>query len=263
VFGTETGVLRVSYRRQTQLTYAHGVGRVRTESDPTFMTSIQLIGAALGLDQPQWYRPRALLALAEALLRAGRGGCLLVSRRPREEIRRGRIRVTFPTAEPLTTLADADLEAQVAAPPTSPHAALFEKFAARDRKADIRRSAQLGAVDGAILLDEHLRIAGFGAMIDVRGMRNGGRVYVLDKAGAVPELADAPDSLAGISARAEAPLADLGGQRHQSAIRWCSSSRAALLAIVCSQDGPTALVTPGNAGDAVVVPNLETSPDGW
>ena len=144
----------------------------------------------------------------------------------------------------------------------SPHASLFKPFGERGRQIDIRRSARLAAVDGAILLDHHLRIAGFGAMIDVRGMRNGGRVHLLDLSGRVPDLPPVP-ALKGISTTSVMSLADLGGQRHQSAVRWCSSSRTALLAIVCSHDGPTALVTPAEDGDVVVVPNLETSPDSW
>ena len=70
IFGTDTGQLRVTYFRQIQMTYAHGVGNVRREEDPSFLTSIQLIGAAMGLVRPQWYRPRALFGLADALIRA-------------------------------------------------------------------------------------------------------------------------------------------------------------------------------------------------
>jgi hypothetical protein len=86
VFAADTGQLRVTYFRQIQMMYAHGVGRVRTEEDPSFLTSIQLIAAAMGLVRQEWYRPRALLGLADALIRAGHGGAILVSRRPREEV---------------------------------------------------------------------------------------------------------------------------------------------------------------------------------
>ena len=80
----------------------------------------------------------------------------------------------------------------------------------------------------------------------------------------MPHLAEAPADLSRVSARHEVRVEELGGQRHQSAIRWCSTSRAALLAIVCSQDGGASIVAPvGPDGDVGVVMNVETSPDNW
>jgi hypothetical protein len=264
VFGSGTGVLRVTYLRQTQMTYADGIGRVRAERDPSFLTSIQLIAAAMGLVTPQWYRPRALLGLADELIRAGHGGAILVSRRPRDDVAGGRISVTFPSLGPLTTLVEPALEAQEANPAGSPDDELFQHFKSAERQNDIRRTARLGAVDGAVLVDPHLRIMGFGAMIDVQGMRNGGHAYAVDLPAAMDHLSEAPADLSRVEARHELRIEDVGGQRHQSAIRWCSTSPTALLAIVCSQDGVASIVAPvGSDGDVGVVLNIETSPDNW
>ena len=264
IFGTDPGQLRVTYFRQIQMTYAFGIGRVRSEEDPSFLTSIQLIAAAMGLVGQQWYRPRALLGLADALIRYGNGGAILVSKRPREEVRRGRINLTYPSLGPLTTLEEPVLEAEEAEPAPSPDAALFDHFKSVERRNDIRRTARLGAVDGAVLCDPHLRIHGFGAMIDVRGMRPGARAYRVDLPAAMPHLSETPSDLSRISARHEVAIDDVGGQRHQSAVRWCSRSRAALMALVCSQDSPTSLIAPTGAdGDVGVVMNIETSPDNW
>ena len=263
IFGTDTGQLRVTYFRQIQMMYAHGVGRVRSEQDPNFLTSIQLIAAAMGLVRQQWYRPRALLGLADALIQAGHGGAILVSKRPREEVRHKRINLTYPSHGPLTTLEEPVLEAEEAAAP-SPDAALFDHFKSVERRNDIRRTAKLGAVDGAVLCDPHLRIHGFGAMIDVGGMRSGARAYRVDLPGAMPHLSETPSDLSRISARRAIPIEEVGGQRHQSAVRWCSISPAAQLALVCSQDSAASLIAPtGSDGDVGVVMTIETSPDNW
>jgi hypothetical protein len=264
VFGSDTGFLRVAYLHQTQMTYGNGVGWVRGERDPSFVTSIRLIAAAMGLVKPQWYRPRALLGLADELIRAGHGGAILVSRRPRDDIRSGRISLTYPSDGPLTTLEEPVLEAQEADPAGSPDDGLFQHFRSAQRQNDIRRTARLGAVDGAVLVDPHLRIIGFGAMIDVEGMRNGGRAFEVDLAGAIDHLSEAPADLSRVSARREVPVEGAGGQRHQSALRWCSTSPAAQLALVCSQDGEASMVAPiGPDGDVGLVRNIETSPDNW
>jgi hypothetical protein len=264
VFGPDTGVLRVTYLRQTQMTYAHGIGRVRAERDPSFLTSIQLIAAAMGLVTPRWYRPRALLGLADELIRAGHGGAILVSRRPREEVAGGRITVTYPGLGRLTTLEEPVLESQEAHPAGSPDDDLFQHFKSAERQNDIRRTARLGAVDGAVLVDPHLRIMGFGAMIDVKGMRNSGHAYAVDLPGAMDHLSEAPADLSRVDSRHKRRIEDVGGQRHQSAIRWCSTSPSAMLALVCSQDGVASLVAPiGSDGDVGIVLNIETSPDNW
>jgi hypothetical protein len=264
VFAADTGQLRVTYFRQIQMMYAHGVGRVRAEQDPSFLTSIQLIAAAMGLVLPQWYRPRALLGLADALIRGGHGGAILVSQHPKEEVRRGRINLTYPSLGPLTTLEEPVLEAEEAEPAPSPDAALFEHFKSVERQRDIRRTARLAAVDGAVLCDPHLRITGFGAMIDVRGMRSEAHAYRVDLPAAVPQLSGTPSDLSQISARHEVSIEEIGGQRHQSAVRWCSTSRSAKLALVCSQDSAASLIAPtGSDGDVGVVMNIETSPDNW
>ena len=264
VYGSDTGVIRVTYLRQTQMTHARGIGRVRAGRDPSFLTSIQLIAAAMGLVGAQWYRPRALLGLADELIRAGHGGAILVSRRPRQEVLRGRITVTYPSLGPLTTLEEPVLEAQEANPAGSPDDELFQHFKSVDRQSDIRRTARLGAVDGALLVDHHLRIIGFGAMIDVQGMRGPGRAYAVDLPATMDLLRRTPVDLASVSAKRDLTIDDLVGQRHRSAIRWCSASEAASLALVCSQDGVASLVAPiGRDGDVGVVMNIETSPDNW
>jgi hypothetical protein len=263
IFGTDTGQLRVTYFRQIQMIYAHGVGSVRTENDPSFLTSIQLIAAAMGLVRPQWYRPRALLGLADTLIRAGHGGAILVSTRPRDEVDRGQISLTYPSLGPLRTLEEPVLEAQEAAAP-SPDAALFQHFKSVERQNDIRRTARLAAVDGAVLCDPHLRVSGFGAMIDVQGMPAGASVYRVDLPAAMPHLSETPADLSRISARHAIPIEEVGGQRHQSAVRWCATSPFARLALVCSQDSAASLIAPtGNDGDVGVVMNIETSPDNW
>ena len=264
IFGSDTGQLRVTYLGQTQMVHAHGRGRVRGEDDPSFITSIQLIAAAMGLVTPQWYRPRALLGLADALIQAGLGGAILVSKRPAEEVRRRRIALTYPSFGPLRTLEEPVLEAQEAAPAASPDSELLAHFKSVERQRDIYRSARLGAVDGAVLVDPHLRITGFGAMIDVQGMRASGRAFVVDLPAAMPHLSEAPANLSRVSARIEVPLEQVGGQRHQSAVRWCSTSNAALLGLVCSQDGAASLIAPvGRDGDVGIVNNVETSPENW
>jgi hypothetical protein len=263
IFGTDTGQLRVTYFRQIQMIYAQGIGRVRAEHDPSYLTSIQLIAAAMGLVRPQWYRPRALLGLADALIREGHGGAILVSKQPREEVRRGHISLTYPSFGPLRTLEEPVLEAQEAAAP-SPDAALFEHFKSVERQNDIRRTARLAAVDGAVLCDPHLRIIGFGAMIDIQGMAPGAGIYRVDLPAAMPHLSETPADLSRISARHAIPIEEVGGQRHQSAVRWCSTSPAAKLALVCSQDSAASLIAPtGTDGDVGVVMNIETSPDNW
>jgi hypothetical protein len=264
IFGSNTGQLRVTYLGQTQMVHAHGRGRVRREEDPSFITSMQLIAAAMGLVTPQWYRPRALLGLADALIQAGHGGAILVSKRPAEEVRRHRIGLTYPSFGPLRTLEEPVLEAQEAAPAASPDSELLAHFKSVERQGDIYRSARLGAVDGAVLVDPHLRIMGFGAMIDVKGMRGSGRAFVVDLPAAMPHLSQAPANLSRVSARIEVPVEQVGGQRHQSAVRWCSTSNAALLALVCSQDGAASLIAPvGRDGDVGIVNNVETSPENW
>ena len=101
-------------------------------------------------------------------------------------------------------------------------------------------------------------------MIDVRGMRSGAQAYRVDLPAAMPHLSETPSDLSRISARHEVAIEEVGGQRHQSAVRWCSKSRAALMALVCSQDSPASLIAPtGAAGDVGVVMNIETSPDNW
>jgi sensor domain DACNV-containing protein len=265
VFGSDTGVIRVTYLRQTQMTHAHGIGHVRAGRDPSFLTSIQLIAAAMGLVRPQWYRPRALLGLADELIRAGHGGAILVSRRPRDEVVQGRITVTYPSLGPLTTLEEPVLEAQEANPAGSPDDELFQHFKSVERQSDIRRTARLGAVDGALLVDHHLRIIGFGAMIDVQGMRGPGQAYAVDLPAAMDLLRRrTPFDLARVSTKRTLTVDDLVGQRHRSAIRWASASETASLALVCSQDGIASLVAPiGRDGDVGVVMNIETSPDNW
>lgn len=264
IFGLDTGQLRVSYLGQTQMVHAHGRSRVRSEDDPSFITSIQLIAAAMGLVTPQWYRPRALLGLVDALIEAGHGGAILVSRRPAEEVRRRRIALTYPSDGPLRTLEEPTLEATESAPAASPDSELLTHFKSAERQRDIYRSARLGAVDGAVLVDPHLRIMGFGAMIDVKGMRGAGRAFIVDLPAAMPHLSDSPSDLSRVSARTEVAVDQVGGQRHQSAIRWCSTSRAALLALVCSQDGTASLIAPiGPDGDVGIVHNIETSPENW
>jgi hypothetical protein len=264
IFGPDTGHLRVTYLRQTQMVYAEGRGRVRREQDPSFITSIQLIAAAMGLVTPQWYRPRALLGLADGLIQAGHGGAILVSKRPAEEVRRRRIGLTYPSLGPLRTLEEPGLEAEEAAPAASPDSDLLGQFKSVERQRDIHRSARLGAVDGAVLVDPHLRIMGFGAMIDVKGMSRSGRAYMVDLPAAMPHLSEAPADLSRVSARVEVPVDQVGGQRHQSAIRWCSTSNAALLALVCSQDAAASLIAPiGRDGDVGIVNNIETSPENW
>jgi hypothetical protein len=264
IFGLDTGQLRVSYLGQTQMVHAHGRSRVRSEDDPSFITSIQLIAAAMGLVTPQWYRPRALLGLVDALIEAGHGGAILVSRRPAEEVRRRRIALTYPSDGPLRTLEEPTLEATESAPAASPDSDLLAHFKSGERQRDIYRSARLGAVDGAVLVDPHLRIMGFGAMIDVKGMRGAGRAFIVDLPAAMPHLSDSPADLSRVSGRTEVAVDQVGGQRHQSAIRWCSTSRAALLALVCSQDGTASLIAPiGPDGDVGIVHNIETSPENW
>jgi hypothetical protein len=264
IFGSDTGQIRATYFGQTQMVHAHGRGRVRREDDPSFITSIQVIAAAMGLVTPQWYRPRALLGLANALIQAGHGGAILVSRRPAEEVQSDRIGLTYPCFGPLRTLEEPVLEAQEAAPAASPDSELLAHFKSVERQRDIYRSARLGSVDGAVLVDPHLRITGFGAMIDVKGMRGSGRAFVVDLPAAMPHLSEAPGNLSRVSARAEVALEQVGGQRHQSAVRWCSTSRAALLALVCSQDGTASLIAPiGPDGDVGIVNNIETSPENW
>jgi hypothetical protein len=264
LFGFDTGQLRVSYLRQTQMLHAHGRTRVRREEDPSFITSMQLIAAAMGLVTPQWYRPRALLGLADALILVGHGGAILVSKRPAEEVRRRRIGLTYPSLGPLRTLEEPVLEAEEAAPAASPDSELLAHFKSVERQRDIYRSARLGSVDGAVLVDPHLRIMGFGAMIDVKGMRGSGRAFVVDLPSEMPHLSEGPANLSRVSARTEVAVEHVGGQRHQSAVRWCSTSRAALLALVCSQDGAASLIAPiGRDGDVGIVNNIETSPENW
>jgi hypothetical protein len=264
IFGSYTGRLRVRYLGQTQMVHAQGRGLVRREADPNFTTSTQLIAAAMGLVTPQSYRPRALLGLADALIEAAHGGAILVSKRPGEEVRRQRVGLTYPTLEPLRTLEEPVLEAQEAAPAALPDSELLAHLKAVERQRDIYRSARLGAVDGAVLVDPHLRITGFGAMIDVKGMRGAGRAFVVDLSATMQHLSEAPVDLSRVSARTEVPVEQAGGQRHQSAIRWCSTSRAALLALVCSQDGAASLIAPiGRDGDVGIVNNIETSPENW
>ena len=101
-------------------------------------------------------------------------------------------------------------------------------------------------------------------MIDVQGMRASGRAFVVDLPAAMPHLSEAPANLSRVSARIEVPLEEVGGQRHQSAVRWCSISNAALLGLVCSQDGAASLIAPvGRDGDVGIVNNVETSPENW
>jgi hypothetical protein len=174
IFGAYTGQLRVRYLGQTQMVHAQGRGLVRREADPNFTTSTHLVAAAMGLVTPQSYRPRALLGLADALVEAAHGGAILVSRRPAEEVRRHRIGLTYPSLGPLRTLDEPVLEAQGAAPAAAPDSELLAHFKSLERQRDIYRSARLGAVDGAVLVDPRLRITGFGAMIDVKGHERSG-----------------------------------------------------------------------------------------
>jgi hypothetical protein len=264
LFGLDAGQLRVSYLGQTQMAHARGIGRVRREEDPSFITSIQLIAAAMGLVTPQWYRPRALLGLAHALIEAGHGGAILVSKNPRDEVRSDRIALTYPSLGPVRTLEEPVLESQEAAPAASPDSELLAHFKSVERQRDIYRTARLGAVDGGVLVDPHLRIMGFGAMIDAKGMRGAGRAFVVDLPAAMPHLSEAPADLSRVSERTEVAVDAVGGQRHQSAIRWCSASQDALLALVCSQDGVASLIAPiGPDGDVGIVHNIETSPENW
>ena len=200
IFGLDTGQLRVTYHGQPQMVHTHGRGRVRREHDPSFITSIQLIAAAMGLVTPQWYRPRALLGLADALIQTGHGGAILVSKRPAEEIRRNRIGLTYPSFGPLRTLEEPVLEAEEAAPAASPDSEVLAHFKSVERQRDIYRSARLGSVDGAVLVDPHLRIMGFGAMIDVKGMKGSGRVFLVDLPSGMPHLSEAPANLSRVSA---------------------------------------------------------------
>jgi DisA bacterial checkpoint controller nucleotide-binding len=81
----------------------------------------------------------------------------------------------------------------------------------------------LAAVDGAVLLDSHLRVLGFGAFIEVADSTK--NVGCISEAGKVEKR----------------PAKDLGGGRHRSAVEFCSRFAPAA-AIVVSEDGRISLI---------------------
>lgn len=99
--------------------------------------------------------------------------------------------------------------------------------------------ARLSAVDGAVLVDEHLNIAGFGAFIDFDpGLDSETKIMQRN---------------ADVSRWTEIELSKVGGARHQSAVRFCKGQSGPALAIIVSQDGTTSIVGKSNAEGIIQV----------
>lgn len=81
----------------------------------------------------------------------------------------------------------------------------------------------LAAVDGAVLIDSHLRVLGFGAFIDVPNS---------------PKEVTCVLSAGGVEKRSSK---ELGGGRHRSAVEFCSRFAPAA-AIVVSEDGRISII---------------------
>ena len=83
--------------------------------------------------------------------------------------------------------------------------------------------ARLTAVDGAVLIDHALGILGAGITIQTPESAMPREIVLEDPRGGVPER--------------RATLSELGGNRHRSAVCFCSQQPGRALALVASQDG--------------------------
>jgi sensor domain DACNV-containing protein len=93
----------------------------------------------------------------------------------------------------------------------------------------------LAAVDGAVLLDSHLRVLGFGAFIDIPDL---------------PREVSFVSSSSNIEKRLSK---ELGGGRHRSAVEFCSRFAPAA-AIVVSEDGRISIIWAAAQDDPYWVP---------
>jgi hypothetical protein len=179
--------------------------------------------------------------LAERLVLAGQGGTLLIAN---TSLARG-VHVPPMTTfrVPDTCLKDAFL---ADAQPQSPSS----KDASR-RRFDLERAhlraldhvARLSNVDGAILMEPDLSVAGFGATIDLTDDRE------------IPPMDLHDLTILGTPPRTTT-VEEFRGHRHKSAVHFCAMQRsgdqgAIALAIVASQDGTLSLF--GLTGDRISV----------
>jgi hypothetical protein len=102
--------------------------------------------------------------------------------------------------------------------------------------------ANLTAIDGALVIQHDLGIIGFGATIQMGSV--GDPIVVLED----PRQ---PGS------EVEVPVSSIGGNRHRSAVVFCTQQRGLALALVASQDGDLSLVGRKDDGRAHVIRPFE------
>jgi hypothetical protein len=110
---------------------------------------------------------------------------------------------------------------------------LPERFEQRSKW--LESVGHLAAVDGAVLLDSHLRVLGFGAFIDI------------------PDLPREVSFVSGSSNVEKHLSRELGGGRHRSAVEFCSRFAPAA-AIVVSEDGRISIIWAAAQDDPYWVP---------
>lgn len=173
-----------------------------------------------------------LCRLARRMLSHGHGGTLLVVDRaapPTGLVWHGALTPPSGSHAMLTSAvrlderaSTKDLEIEVAPP------SVVQRLAIEDALDEtLHFVARLTAVDGAVLLDHGLGILGAGITIQMPESAMPREIVLEDPRGGVPER--------------RATLSELGGNRHRSAVCFCSQQPGRALALVASQDGDLSL----------------------
>jgi hypothetical protein len=244
--------LQVRVLRPGAFTVCHGgttVALFVTDHWHIFKSRLDLIGMLRG-PLTDGRRARELVRLASRMLSFGHGGTILIV--DREHSLSGLIahRAFTHPSSPASLLKDA-FEGHERFNRKEEHRQHGESeahFLSRQRDAERAHSdaldfvARLTAVDGALVLQDDLGIVGFGATIRMGAAED--PLVVLED----PRL---PGS------EREVLVSTIGGNRHRSAILFCTQQPGLALALVASQDGDLSLVGRKDDGRAHVIRPFE------
>jgi hypothetical protein len=228
---------------QPLLSFRPGELRVHSGDDLGYENWRAVVAQLLGGDLRESLRTAtALLNLADRIDTAGQGGGILVSLDPMGELADGHLNPTHPIGSSPTLIRDAHdaLDRALAGPFASTEGSILNDrmmisgsvegvtSAVSRFESYISFLAGLAGIDGALLVGPDLHLAAFGAQIQDGQPK-----------GIAAVRFDPPDYQS-----REVSWTQLGGQRHQSATRWCAGSESALLALIASHDGGISLIVP-------------------
>jgi hypothetical protein len=146
-------------------------------------------------------------------------------------------------SRPLDALLQTDIAPYLLGKPENAHPALLQSCSIL---------AQLGAVDGAVVLTESLDLLAFGVVIQAPGGGEAHRSEARLRTRSILAAADQP----GEPLSTDAPR--IGGTRRRSAARFVANNRGSL-ALTASQDGAaTAVLWRGTAREALRLTEIET-----